>query len=64
MSYEQDSLIKQSQQHTDNGLAADLDTEALHSLVGFFDVLIQMDLEQRSKERQRDESIRSQYHAD
>jgi hypothetical protein len=31
-----------------------LDDEAIANLVGFFDVLIQMDIEQRSKERSSD----------
>jgi hypothetical protein len=33
------------------GTAAGLSSEALHNLTGFFDVLIQMDLEQKRKER-------------
>lgn len=39
--------------------AIGFDSEILHNLVGFFDVLIQMDLEQKSKEQQRDKSNRS-----
>lgn len=37
------------------GLAADFSDEALKNLAGFFDVLIQMDLEQKSNERKGDE---------
>lgn len=64
MSNEQDPSVEDAQRPIGNSPTAGFDAEALHNLVGFFDVLIQMDLEQKSKERQRDESIRSQRHAD
>jgi len=44
------------EQATNKGVAAELSAEALHNLTGWFDVLIQMDLEKKRKERISDES--------
>ena len=39
-----------------NGVAAELNDEAIHNLTGFFDVLIQMDFASRQRNEQRNES--------
>lgn len=49
---------KPHKQATDKVEVFVLSDEALQNLAGFFDVLVQIDLEQKSKERSKNESIR------
>lgn len=53
MSTKEDPQPAEPQKAANNGLAAELSDEALRNLTGFFDVLIQMDLEHKSNERSR-----------
>ena len=45
------------EQAANKGVAAELSAEALHNLTGWFDVLIQMDLEQKRNERSKDDEV-------
>ncbi len=45
--------VKPNTKAAKNGLVAAMDDEAIKSLAGFFDILIQMDLEQKDVKKKR-----------
>lgn len=45
--------VKPTTKAAKNGLVAAMDDEAVKSLAGFFDILIQMDLEQKDVKKKR-----------
>lgn len=45
--------VKPTTKAAKNGLVAAMDNEAVQSLAGFFDILIQMDLEQKDVKKKR-----------
>jgi hypothetical protein len=50
--------VKPQSQAANKGVDAELSEEALRNIAGYFDVLIQMDLEQKRKERSTSDEVR------